>query len=91
MKKEMFKTGSIIGIVIITFFVLTIPVMAESSIEKPSSQLTLNILNETTTVAYWYIHCPGEYAAYLPSEREKLEKNIGLTFRTYRVIPYHFY
>jgi PKD repeat protein len=77
MKKEMFKTGSIIGIVIITFFVLTIPVMAESSIEKPSSQLTLNILNETTTVAYWYIHCPGEYAAYLPSEREKLEKNIG--------------
>ena len=81
MIKEMFKTGATIGIriwiMVIAFFVLTIPAAAESSMANPSSHLTLNVLDETTMVAHWYIHCPGEYAAYLPFERERLEKNIA--------------
>jgi|GEM_PF-5002919 len=77
MEKEMIKSGSILCTVIITFFILITPTIPASSIEKPSSHLTLNILNETTAFVDWYIHCPGEYAVYLPFEQERLEKNIG--------------
>ena len=77
MKTEIFKTVSIIWTIIIAFFILATPTIAASSIENPSSHLTLNILNETTAFVDWYIHCPGEYAVYLPLERKRLEKNIG--------------
>ena len=50
--------------------------MAVSQIEKPSSQLTITIMDETTASGEWLMHLPAEYATYIPYEKERFEKNI---------------
>jgi len=46
------------------------------SVEEPSSDLTITILNETTASVKWTIYTPGEYAAYVPFEKKRLEDEV---------------
>lgn len=47
-----------------------------ASLEEPSSQLAIDILNETTASAEWRIHAPGEFATYIPYEKNRLGENV---------------
>jgi hypothetical protein len=48
----------------------------EKEFLEPSSQLTINILNETIASGQWLIHLPDEFASYTPIEKDRLEENV---------------
>jgi len=52
------------------------PIMLTSSMEEPSSNLTIAILNKTTASVEWLTYVPGKYALYIPFYKDQMENNI---------------
>ncbi|MBN1762118.1 MAG: hypothetical protein JW878_03425 [Methanomicrobia archaeon] len=52
------------------------PVMSASSVEEPSNQLMIIILDNITASGEWRIYYPSKYAEYLPFAHELFKNNI---------------